>query len=144
MKLRAHIDIEIRFSEVDALDIVWHGHYVQYLEAAREAFGRKYAIGYEVARQHGYMLPIVDMNIQYKKSLCYGDIVRIEARFVEVDAAKIVYDYRLYTTHDQKLVATARTVQVFIDAAHRQLQLQEPEYFRTWKETMLHPTLVEL
>ena len=40
--LQAEKEIEIRFSEVDSMNIVWHGSYVLYLEDAREAFGKKY------------------------------------------------------------------------------------------------------
>ena len=35
---------EIRFSEVDSMGVVWHGHYVKYFEDAREAFGAKYGL----------------------------------------------------------------------------------------------------
>ena len=31
--------LTIRFSEVDAMGIVWHGSYALYFEDAREAFG---------------------------------------------------------------------------------------------------------
>ena len=37
--LRETIRVQVRFSEVDALRKVWHGHYLQYMEDAREAFG---------------------------------------------------------------------------------------------------------
>ena len=32
----------VRFSEVDSMQVVWHGEYVRYFEDGREAFGRKY------------------------------------------------------------------------------------------------------
>ena len=44
--LSEKVAINIRFSEVDSLLIVWHGHYLKYFEDAREAFGRKYGLGY--------------------------------------------------------------------------------------------------
>ena len=31
--------IRVRFSEVDSMQIVWHGEYVRYFEDGREAFG---------------------------------------------------------------------------------------------------------
>ena len=37
---------EVRFSEVDMMNIVWHGSYPLYLEDAREAFGEKYGLSY--------------------------------------------------------------------------------------------------
>jgi len=45
--LIAQIEIPVRFCEIDPLSIVWHGHYLKYFEEAREAFGRKYGLGYQ-------------------------------------------------------------------------------------------------
>ena len=41
-QLIAETEIGIRFNEVDALGIVWHGNYVKYFEDGREAFGEKF------------------------------------------------------------------------------------------------------
>lgn len=32
--------IKVRFSEIDSMQIVWHGEYVRYFEDGREAFGK--------------------------------------------------------------------------------------------------------
>ena len=47
MELTSSKDIEIRFSEVDMMKVVWHGAYPLYLEDAREAFGDEYGLTYE-------------------------------------------------------------------------------------------------
>ena len=39
-KLTASRPFEVRFSEVDSMNIVWHGSYPLYFEDAREAFGK--------------------------------------------------------------------------------------------------------
>ena len=46
MKLTESITFEIRFSEVDSMNVVWHGSYPLYFEDAREAFGRKYGLSF--------------------------------------------------------------------------------------------------
>ena len=39
--------LRVRFSEVDSMQIVWHGEYVRYFEDGREACGRECAgLGY--------------------------------------------------------------------------------------------------
>ena len=43
--LSTTIRVQVRFSEVDAIRMVWHGNYVRYMEDAREAFGREYGLG---------------------------------------------------------------------------------------------------
>ena len=47
-------EIPVRFSEVDSLQIVWHGHYIEYMEEAREAFGKKYGLSYLDWKANGW------------------------------------------------------------------------------------------
>lgn len=42
------IRVRVRFSEIDPIKMVWHGNYVKYMEDAREAFGRRYGLGYQL------------------------------------------------------------------------------------------------
>jgi len=122
----------VRFSEVDSLKIVWHGHYIKYFEDGRESFGRQYGIGYLDLFRDGLLTPIVEVTCNYKKHLSYGDKVIIETRFVNDEAAKIIFNFRLYRESDRELVATGRSVQVFLNE-DRELLLTNPEKFLDWK-----------
>ena len=53
MELKASKSLEIRFSEVDSMKVVWHGSYALYFEDAREAFGEKYDLRYMGFFEHG-------------------------------------------------------------------------------------------
>lgn len=46
MELKASKILNIRFSEVDSMNVVWHGSYPLYFEDARELFGEKYDLTY--------------------------------------------------------------------------------------------------
>ena len=39
-------EVDVRFSEVDSLRVVWHGNYLLYFELGREAFGKQYDLEY--------------------------------------------------------------------------------------------------
>jgi len=123
---------QIRFSEVDSMGIVWHGHYIQYLEEAREMFGHHYGIDYLSIAANGFKIPIVDINCKYRRSLKYGDKIRIETTFIDTLAAKIVFRYELYNEITNLLCATGETVQVFLNTKD-ELQLNYPEFFTEWK-----------
>ena len=62
---------EIRFSEVDSIGVVWHGHYAIYFEDAREAFGAKYNLEYLMMYDLGFFEPIVELTFKYKRPLIY-------------------------------------------------------------------------
>lgn len=136
MTLNAETEIRVRFSEVDSLTIVWHGHYVQYLEEGRQAFGEKYGLGYMEVYRHGFSIPIVKLNIDYKNSLKFEDHAVVETRFVTTEAAKIIFQYKIKDKKTGKLIATAETIQVFVDK-DGQLSLTNPDFYVEWKKKWL-------
>ena len=80
--------LRVRFSEVDSMQIVWHGEYVRYFEDGREAFGREFAgLGYMDIHASGYTAPIVELQLQYKKPLRVNDTAVVETRYIATEAA---------------------------------------------------------
>jgi acyl-CoA thioester hydrolase len=127
-------EILVRFNEADPLGIVWHGHYIRYFEDGREAFGNKFGIGYLDFYKKGYVVPVVSVQCDFKKSLRYGDKVIVETHFIPCDAAKLKFSYRLFNSITNDLVATGSSVQVFLDAGNSTLQLINPPFFEEWKK----------
>ncbi len=128
-------EIKVRFGEVDSMGIVWHGNYVKYIEAGRESFGIQFGISYLDIYSHNVMAPVVNMNIDYKKQVRYGDTLVVETEYIDTEAAKILFTYRLFRKSDGQLVATAQTTQVFITLEHEML-FYPPEFALEWKERM--------
>lgn len=126
-------DIFVRFSEVDSMAVVWHGNYVKYLEDGREAFGRQYGLGYNDVYAAGYMTPIVKMELNYVKTTSYGEELSIESKLIPTDAAKVVFEYRVFRKSDNALVLKAKTVQVFMDLEGN-MELTNPEFYLKWKK----------
>ncbi len=127
-------EIAIRFSEVDSMAVVWHGHYVKFLEDGREAFGVEHGLTYMDAYKNGYMIPVVKLEVNYKSPVSYEDGALIRTTFVNSESAKILFDYEIINKRTGLISATARSVQAFIDAGNRNLLLYAPEYFINWKK----------
>lgn len=132
-ELKASKKIEIRFSEVDSMNIVWHGSYPLYFEDAREEFGKKYGLGYMTIFSNGYYAPLVELNFKYKKPLVYEMQPTVEITYVPTASAKIVFEYRIIDNTDGSEVATGRSVQVFTDSDN-QLVWDNPRFYQEWKE----------
>ena len=124
---------DIRFSEVDSMNVVSHGSDPLYFEDAREAFGKKYGLEYMCFFDHGYFAPLVELTFHYKKPIKYGMQPRIDIIYRPTDAAKIVFDYEIYDTIDESLIATGHSVQVFMDLNY-QLVWDNPPFYQEWKE----------
>ena len=118
--------LRVRFSEVDSMQIVWHGEYVRYFEDGREAFGREFAgLGYMDIHASGYTAPIVELQLQYKKPLRVNDTAVVETRYIATEAAKICFEYTIRSGTDGEIVAEGSSTQVFLDA-RGELQLLAP------------------
>lgn len=127
----------VRFSEVDSMQVVWHGEYVRYFEDGREAFGREYpGLGYLDFYANGYTAPIVDLQLQYVSPLTINDVAIIETRFIESPAAKLCFEYIIHRKSDGALVARGSSVQVFVNADGN-MELNNPAFFEEWKNRWL-------
>lgn len=125
---------EIRFSEVDSMGVVWHGHYAIYFEDAREEFGRKYDLGYLMMYDKGFFEPLVDLSFKYKKPLIYGMKPEITITYRPSDAAKIIFDYEIRDSKTGEVYVTGHSVQVFMDKTNYQLVLTNPAFYEEWKK----------
>lgn len=136
-KTITHIqEVEVAFSDIDALHIVWHGKYVKYFEDAREGFGKKYGFGYMDFHDQGFMAPLVDLQLSYKKMVEYEETLNVHITYVPVEAAKIIFTYEIYNEKDE-VVCTGKTVQV-MTSFHRELILVAPLFIKEWKQKWLN------
>ena len=133
MKLKTSKELNIRFSEVDSMNVVWHGSYALYFEDAREEFGKQFDLTYPGFFDKGYYAPLVELSFQYKKPIRYGMRPRIDIIYKPTEAAKIVFDYEICDTTDESLIATGHSVQVFMDTDY-QLVLYSPKFYEEWQK----------
>lgn len=128
--------LKIRFSEIDAMRVVWHGAYAKYFEDAREYFGEVFELGYKLIEENQVFAPIVDLSFQYKKPLRYGMKPEVVITYVPTEAAKIVFDYEIRDAESQEVMATGHSVQVFMDLNY-ELIWTNPTFYEEWKKKWL-------
>ncbi len=131
--LKTEVTVPVRFSDVDSMGVVWHGHYIKFFEDGREAFGKAFGLTYLDCYRNGFVTPLVDINCEYKHPIRYGEEVVVEIVYKETPAAKIIHEYAVYRRSDRKLAATGRSVQVFV-TIDGELQLNVPDFFLEWKK----------
>lgn len=115
------------------MKIVWHGNYLKYFEDGRESFGEKYNLGYLDVYKHNVMIPIVRIACDFKKPLVYGDTAIVETQFINSEAAKILFEYRIFRKEDNELMATGSSMQVFL-TLEGELILTPPPFYTGWKK----------
>ena len=114
--LVATIDRRVRFEEVDALGMVWHGRYPSYFEDGRIAFGDRYGLAYQSFICHNVMAPIVQMHVDYKAPLRFDETIVIETTLHWNEAMRLDFSYAI-RNRQNRTAATGYTVQVLTDPA---------------------------
>lgn len=125
--------VQVRFSEVDSIRMVWHGNYVQYLEDAREAFGRRYGLEYMSIYDNGYLAPMYDMRLQYKETATVDDVLLVTITYRPVRGAKLIFDYEIRRQRDHALILLATTTQLFV-TKEGIFEPSTPSFFEEWKK----------
>jgi acyl-CoA thioester hydrolase len=126
--LYADTDVDVGFHDVDMVGVVWHGHYLRYLENARWALMNRLGYGFETMVESGLAWPIVELQVKYVSPARFGDRLRIRASLVEWEA-RLTLHYLVSRPADGTRIGRARTVQVAVDARSGDLRFALPADF---------------
>ena len=124
----SYLDIKVPFYDVDSMRIVWHGHYVKYLEDARCELLDKLGYNYLAMEDSGYIWPIVDMRLKYVASAKFASSIRVYAFLVEYES-RMKIAYEIYDLSTGKVLNKAHTVQVAVDIKSEEMQFESPAVF---------------
>jgi len=111
---RESIAIPVRFHEVDAMKIVWHGHYVAWCESAREQFLAQRGLSYHEMDVAGCMAPVARMQLEYLHPTRGGETVQVTCAHIPGGEPKLEFLYEI-RNGDGRLLCVAESVQVFVD-----------------------------
>ncbi len=123
---RYSLEIEVPFFDVDAMQIVWHGHYVKYLEMARCAFLSAIQYDYREMGVQGFSWPIVQLHVKYVKPAVFGQKIQVDLAVVEIESCLRI-DYTLVDVASGAKLTQASTTQVAVSLATGEMQFQTPD-----------------
>tara|TARA_Y200000002_G_C22368933_1_gene532273 strand:- start:110 stop:511 length:402 start_codon:yes stop_codon:yes gene_type:complete len=108
----------VHYHQVDQMGVMHHAQYVYSLEQTRIEWLLNKGVSYSTLEKKGILLPVVDINIQYKKPLHFE-----EKYFTQVSLDQLgpyFVDFSYIIENEQKdCVATALTRLVFVDGQTR-------------------------
>ena len=118
--------IRVRYGETDQMGVVYHANYASYFEVGRTEWLREYGITYKSMEETGVMLPVISLEIKYKNSARYNDLLTIKTSIKKLPSARIEFDYEL-VNESGDLLATGSTDLVFINMK-RNRPMRCPDY----------------
>ncbi|HKU13975.1 MAG TPA: acyl-CoA thioesterase [Steroidobacteraceae bacterium] len=123
--IAATVEAQVAFHDVDVAGVVWHGHYLKYLENARWALMQRLDFGLDAMLASGYAWPIVEVHVKYVRAARFGDRLAVQASLVEWQS-RLAVNYLVTHAATAERVARARTVQVAVEASTGALQFATP------------------
>lgn len=100
-------EVRVYYADTDAYQVVWHGAYLRWMEAARVELTNLLGLDLKQLQETGDILPVRDLSVKYKSSAKLDDIVKIETEIEECSPVKIVF---------KQIISNKETGEVNIEA----------------------------
>ena len=107
--------LQVRFYEVDAYGVVWHGHYVGWFEKGRNDLTQRFQMGPLQLKEMSLLAPVVGLNCQFKLPATFGNSLIIQTTMERTEVAKLIFRYRVLDQENGKTLATGSTTHVLTD-----------------------------
>lgn len=117
--------VTVPFFDVDTMNVVWHGHYVKYLELARCALLDAMGYGYDAMLASGYAWPVIDLQLRYMNPAVFGQRLTVRAELVEWEN-RLKIHYLITDAASGTRLTRASSVQVAVRIDTREMQLASP------------------
>ena len=124
--LKAEMELEIPFHDVDAVKIVWHGNYYKYFEMARTALFRSIDYDMHQMLESEYGWPVVETHCRYLRPLVYGMKIRVVATLMEYEH-RVKIGYEIFEKTTGKRMCRGYTIQVAYDMQKKETCLMAPK-----------------
>lgn len=98
--------------ETDMMGIVHHANYVALFERGRLEYLRRRGLPYKALVQRGFHMPVVELNVRYRKPARFEDVLRVETRLGAVSRVTVRFDYAV-----SRVQADSREVALLLDAS---------------------------
>ncbi len=121
----AESEIRVQFFDLDPMEVVWHGHYVKYLEIARCALLETIDYNYAQMKASGYAWPVIDVHLRYIDSATFGQRLKLRAEIVEWEN-RLKIAYLVTDARRGCRILRANTTQVAVDMATREMCFVSP------------------
>ncbi len=118
--------LRVRYGETDKMGIVYYGNYADYFEQGRTEWLRSLGFSYRYMEENNVHLPVINLNVDYKKPALYDDVITITTKLVKIPSVRIEFYYEIHN-QDGMLLATGTTTLVFVNSTTGKLR-KAPNY----------------
>ncbi|RRJ64705.1 acyl-CoA thioesterase [Paenibacillus oralis] len=132
----SELAIEPKYFEFDMMGIIYHAHYLGWFEAGRSKLCEDLGFKYIDMEQAGYISPVHEMKVEYKKGIRYGDEVLLRTWIIENGGVKTVYGYHVFNGEGTLCVEGSSSHYVVRREDFKPVQFKKvfPEWFAAFEK----------
>jgi acyl-CoA thioester hydrolase len=106
--------IELSYGDTDMMGVIYHANYLKYFEHGRIKFIEDLGFRYMDLEETGYVVPVAEVQISYKKAVRYGDTIFVKTWIEENTPVKTIYGYHIVNDDETILYVTGKTTHVIV------------------------------
>jgi acyl-CoA thioester hydrolase len=107
--------IRVRFNETDPYQVAWHGHYVAWMDEARNELAGRFGVDAAQIAAAGFRAPVVALEVKYLRPAHFGEELVLRTTLVPRQSATLEFACQIFGANGA-LLARGRTVHALTDA----------------------------
>ena len=119
-----NFQIKVYYEDTDSTGRVYHSNYLNYLERARTEY--IYNLGYNhnvLFKKYDLYFVVKKMNIDFKSSAKFEDILNIKSKILELTKYKIIFNQKIL--RNEMLLIEAEVVIVSINSMGKLIKIPQ-------------------
>jgi acyl-CoA thioester hydrolase len=118
------VKVRIYYHDTDCGGVVYYANYLKYLEEARSEYFEDRGLIIKDLLREGIGFVVAHQEIDYKFPSVYGDTLEVKSRVTEATLTRVTFENEILN-QGGKLIATAKTVLVFVDRTLKPKRIPE-------------------
>lgn len=106
--------ITVRFNEIDAYRVAWHGHYVAWMEIGRTELANRFELDAFQLAAAGYLGPVIALELKFLRPARFNDELTIRTSLRRTETATLDF-VTVIVGPDGKKLATGTTTHALTD-----------------------------
>ena len=122
--LRVHeATLRVRYAETDQMGVVYHAHYLVWMEIGRVEYVRSLGVNYKDLENEGFYLSVVGTNCRYLHPARYDQEIVVATQLLNTNPRVVEFGYEIRLADNKRLLAQASSRHMWLSRDWRPTRL---------------------
>lgn len=98
--------LRVRYQETDQMGVVYHANYANWFELGRTELIRQLGMTYRELEEKGFILPVTDLQMTFRKPARYDDVIAVYTRIVSFTNVQLQFESQIRTESASQLTSS--------------------------------------